>query len=67
MPAGRPEASAGHKRRKRRHLTRLIIIGLYTGTRPGAILDLQKEPSTTGGYANLETGVIHRKAQGEKV
>ena len=52
---------------KRRHLTRLIIIGLYTGTRPGAILDLQKEPSTTGGYANLETGVIHRKAQGERV
>ena len=45
----RPDAPARRETFRndgRRHLTRLIIIGLYTGTRPGAILDLQKVPST---------------------
>lgn len=52
---------------KRAHLVRLILIGLYTGTRPGAILDLQWMRSTTGGWADLERGVIFRRAEGERV
>ena len=52
---------------KRGHLARLIIIGLYTGTRPGAIRKLQKIESTEGGWADLELGVIYRKATNERV
>lgn len=49
------------------HLIRLIMIGLYTGTRLGAMLSLQWMPNTTGGYVNLTTGVIYRKAEGERI
>lgn len=50
-----------------RHLARFILIGLYTGTRPGAILALQWMPNTQGGWIDLEKGVMHRRAQGERV
>ncbi|HWK65349.1 MAG TPA: tyrosine-type recombinase/integrase [Rhizobiaceae bacterium] len=49
------------------HLARLIIIGLYTGTRPGAIKGLQWMRNTTGGWADLDRGVIFRRAEGERV
>jgi integrase len=52
---------------KRYHLARMILIGIYTGTRPGAILKLQRIRSTTGGYADLNSGVIYRRADGERV
>lgn len=52
---------------KRSHLARLILIGVYTGTRPGAILKLQWLRSTTGGWADLDRGVIFRRAEGERV
>jgi len=47
------------------HLARFILIGLYTGTRSGAILDLMWMPSTTGGWIDVERGVLHR-ASAEK-
>lgn len=58
-----------HRKRdqKRAHLARLILIGIYTGTRPGAILKLQWMRSTTGGWADMERGVIFRRAEGERV
>jgi integrase len=49
------------------HLARLILIGLYTGTRPGAIKSLQWMRSTTGGWADLDRGVIFRRADGERM
>lgn len=49
------------------HLARLILIGLYTGTRPGAIKGLQWMRNTTGGWADIDRGVIFRRAEGEKV
>lgn len=52
---------------KRAHLARLILIGLYTGTRPGAIKGLQWIRNTTGGWADLDRGVIFRRAEGERV
>lgn len=52
---------------KRSHLARLILIGLYTGTRPGAVLDLQWMRSTTGGWIDVDSGVIYRRAEGERV
>jgi integrase len=48
------------------HLVRLIMIGLYTGTRLSAMLNLQWMPNTNGGYIDLDRGVIYRKAQGER-
>lgn len=52
---------------KRSHLARLILIGLYTGTRPGAIKSLQWIRNTTGGWVDLDRGVIFRRAEGERV
>lgn len=52
---------------KRSHLSRLILIGLYTGTRPGAVLSLQWMRNTSGGWIDLERGVIFRRAEGERV
>lgn len=49
------------------HIARLILIGLYSGTRLSAMLNLQWIPSTTGGYLDLDRGVMHRKAIGERV
>lgn len=49
------------------HLVRLILIGLYTGTRLTAILNLQWIPNTNGGHVDLDRGVIYRRADGERV
>ncbi|PRD42360.1 integrase [Phyllobacterium phragmitis] len=52
---------------KRMHLARLVLIGIYTGTRLGAILNLQWMRSTTGGVVDLERSVIFRRADGERM
>jgi integrase len=61
---GKTERRRDHARP---HLARLILIGIYTGTRLGAMLDLQWSKSTTGGYADIDKAVIFRRAQGERV
>lgn len=38
------------------------MIGVYTGTRPGAILGLQWLPSATGGWFDLENEILHRRS-----
>lgn len=58
---------AARRTRQCKHLVRLIMIGLYTGTRLTALLNLQWMPSTVGGYVDLDKGVIYRKAEGERV
>jgi integrase len=45
-----------------RHVARLVLIGIYTGTRPGAILKLQWLPSATGGWFDLENETLHRRS-----
>lgn len=52
---------------KRGHLARLVLIGLYTGTRPGAVLGLQWMRNVSGGWVDLDGGVIFRRAEGERV
>jgi integrase len=46
------------------HLRTFILIGLYTGTRSAAILALQWLPSVTGGWIDLERGLLYRGAEG---
>ena len=51
-----------HKARINRHLARFILIGLYTGTRHDAILRLQWMPNVDGGWVDLPSGVLYRRA-----
>lgn len=46
-----------------RHLARFVLLGLYTGTRHRAILELQWMPNTTGGWVDLSAGVLYRRAE----
>lgn len=58
---------AARRLKKCDHIIRIILIGTYTGTRLSSILSLQWMPNTTGGYVDLDRGVIYRKAVGERV
>ena len=57
---------AARRGRGTKHLARFILIGYYTGTRPGAILRLRWIPSTDGGWFDLESGTLHRKGSRAK-
>lgn len=48
------------------HLRRFILIGLYTGTRSGAILGLKWLPSIDSGWIDLEAGVMHRAGASQR-
>jgi integrase len=50
----------------RRHLRRFILIGVYTGTRPGVIPKLLWHESPTQAWVDLEDGVIYRRGKDEK-
>jgi integrase len=62
--AARIRAARGHP--YSRHLVRMILIGVYTGTRPGAILGLRWLPSASNGWFDLDAGVLHRAGSGAK-
>jgi integrase len=53
---------------KTQHLARVLLIGWYSGTRPGAILKLRWMPSTTGGHVDLDADppVIYRRPFGAR-
>ena len=44
-----------------RHVARVLLIGYYSGTRPGAILALRWLPSVSSGWVDIKTGVMHRR------
>ena len=54
-----------HHRRINRHLARLVLIGLYTGTRRDRITRLQWVENLAGGWVDLERGILHRKSKAE--
>lgn len=62
------EVQNGQKTAKRplRHLARLILLSVYTGSRPGAILTLSWHQEIGRGYVNLDQGMIYRKAIGAR-
>lgn len=47
-----------------KHIARMILIGVYTGTRPGAIKALRWLPSPTAGWFDLDTETLHRRGTG---
>jgi integrase len=64
----RSEAAARIRAARRRpqthHLVRIILIGLYSGTRPGAIMRLRWLPSPDGGWIDVERGLLYRRGEG---
>lgn len=54
-----------HHKRINRHLARLILIGLYSGTRRDRITRLQWVENLHGGWVDLERGILHRKSKAE--
>ncbi|EFO33563.1 integrase [Roseibium sp. TrichSKD4] len=66
----RSEAAAfvhAARRRGNHHLARLILIGLYTGTRTGAIIKMRWLQSIDAGWFDLENGVMYRRGQNERL
>lgn len=57
---------AARRTRQVGHVARVILIGLYTGTRPGALLGLGWLPSPTAGWIDIEAGVLHRRGPGAR-
>ena len=57
-----------HKARRRgnHHVARIILIGIYTGARSGAIKAMKWLPSTDTGYFDLELGVMYRKGASQR-
>lgn len=48
-----------------RALQRFILLGIYTGTRSGALRRLGWLPNTLGGHIDVDAGVIHRRGDDE--
>ncbi len=49
-----------------RHLAKFILIGLYTGSRAGAISSAAKSPEEGRSWVDIERGVFHRLAIGRR-
>jgi hypothetical protein len=54
-------------RRPLRHVARFILIGLYTGTRAGAIATASPYSEPGRSYVDLDRGIFYRKAIGRRV
>jgi integrase len=54
-------------KRPLRHLARFILIGLYSGTRAGAIASASPIPAVGRSFVDLERGVYYRRRQGQAV
>lgn len=53
--------------RGQHHIARFIIVSLYTGTRLAACLNLRLSgPSLTGGWFDLDAGLLYRKGDAER-
>ena len=55
---------AARRRPETAHLVRLLLVGLFSGTRTGAMLRLRWVPSVDSGWVDLQNEVIHRQPSG---
>jgi integrase len=53
-------------KRPLRHLARFILIGLYTGTRAGAIATASPVPAIGRSFVDLDRGIFYRLARGKR-
>ncbi|QRM28354.1 tyrosine-type recombinase/integrase [Microvirga sp. VF16] len=49
------------KRNRRRHTARILIMGVYTGTRHTAMLEAMWEPTPDAPYIDVEAGLFYRR------
>lgn len=49
-----------------RHLARFILVGVYTGTRHGAICSAALTPAIGRGYVDIDRGVFYRRPKGAR-
>lgn len=52
------------EKRPLRHLARFVLLGIYTGSRPGAILNASWLPGPRRSYVDCDNGVFHRRPEG---
>jgi integrase len=52
-------------RASRQHVARFILMGLYTGTRSGAICNAALTPAIGRGYVDLDKGIFYRHGLGD--
>ncbi len=52
-------------KRPLRHLCRFLLLGLYTGSRPGAVLTAAWDKGPGRSWIDLERGLFHRHAEGK--
>lgn len=66
--ARQPDVTTGlpTKRATALHVARFILVGLYTGTRAGAICGASLNRVSGRGYIDLEAGVFYRRAAGAR-
>lgn len=64
--AGRWRRLSLSARANRAHLRRFILIGLYTGTRPGVIPKILWAESPKQAWADTDSGVIYRRGKREQ-
>jgi len=50
------------ERRSRRHVAKFILVGLYTGTRAGAVCGAALQPTVGHGWIDVDRGVFYRRA-----
>lgn len=62
-----PEVQEGKPTDKRpmRHLARFLLIGLYTGSRPGAVMNATWTDGPGLSFVDLDNGVFHRHPGGD--
>ena len=53
-------------RSTRQHVARFILVGLYTGTRAGAICSASFKPEDGRGWIDTERGVFYRRPAGQR-
>lgn len=49
-----------------KHIARFMLVGVYTGTRHAAICGAAFSPAIGRGHVDLDEGVFHRRAEGQR-
>ena len=65
----RIEIRVARKNKRWRHVVRMLLVGCYTGTRPGATVKLRWMPSIDGkgGWFDLEMETLHRRGSNDAI